>query len=121
MCGYGRDQVGLPCTFLQGKETESYVVQEIVDALRHASPLICKLRNYTVNQEIFQCVLALSPVFDASGNYVFQIGIQINITSNRTQPQMVAALCAVSDITHLIPSRLSGPNGAVENLLAADS
>lgn len=80
--GYGKDQVGLPCSFLQGPDTEPHIVQEIVDALRSASPLCCKLTNYKADGTKFPCLFCLHPVHNAQGNYVFQIGTQLDVTKD---------------------------------------
>ena len=43
--GHGSEKLGTNCKFTQGPETEPYLVDEIVDALRRAVPLVVKLHN----------------------------------------------------------------------------
>lgn len=106
--GYGKEQVGLPCSFLQGKNTQPFIVQEIIEALRSSSPFVCKLNNYTLNHEEFQCLLTLNPIHDINNGYVFQVGLQLNVSANHTRDDYVASLCAMADVACLLPKRISG-------------
>ena len=65
MFGHGRERLGTNCKFTQGPDTESYLVDEIVDALRCARPMVVKLTNHRKSGEAFQTLLALYPVFGA--------------------------------------------------------
>ena len=80
--GFGREQLGKKCTFLQSPETEGYLIDEIVDALRECKNLAVKLTNRKKDGSSFQCYLALHPVFSASGEYLYQIGAQIDMTGD---------------------------------------
>ncbi|KAK7248926.1 hypothetical protein SO694_00043014 [Aureococcus anophagefferens] len=70
--GYGPEQIGKKCTFLQGPETEQYLIDEIADALRECKGLAVKLTNVKKDGSAFQCYLALHPVFGANGEYLYQ-------------------------------------------------
>ncbi|KAH8047206.1 PAS domain-containing protein [Aureococcus anophagefferens] len=78
--GYGPEQIGKKCTFLQGPETEQYLIDEIVDALRECKGLAVKLTNVKKDGSAFQCYLALHPVFGANGEYLYQVGAQVDMT-----------------------------------------
>ncbi|KAJ8600682.1 hypothetical protein CTAYLR_007444, partial [Chrysophaeum taylorii] len=101
--GYGKGQIGLPCSFLQGAKSESFIIQEIVDALRSENPLVCKLHNYTQAQQAFQCLFTLNPVHDESDGYIFQIGLQVDMTAERTPQEMVSTLLRMADVTYVLP------------------
>ena len=77
--GFGQEQLGKKCTFLQCPETEDYLVEEICDALRECKSLYVKLTNRKKDGENFQCYFALHPVFGASGEYVYQVGCQVDM------------------------------------------
>jgi len=61
--GYGKEKIGCSCRFLQGKETEGYLNDEIMAALQQSESLLVKLHNYKANGQKFQCLFALHPVF----------------------------------------------------------
>lgn len=43
------------------------MVEEIVEALRHADPLFCKLQNHKPDGSVYQLCLCLTPVFNVDG------------------------------------------------------
>lgn len=47
--------------------TEGYMVEEIVESLRHADPLFCKLQNHKPDGSVYQQCLCLTPVFNVDG------------------------------------------------------
>ena len=77
--GFGQEQIGKKCTFIQCPETEDYLVEEICDALRECKSLYVKLTNRKKDGENFQCYLTLHPVFGATGEYVYQVGCQVDM------------------------------------------
>ncbi|KAH8048362.1 PAS domain-containing protein [Aureococcus anophagefferens] len=102
--GYGPEQIGKKCTFLQGPETEQYLIDEIVDALRECKGLAVKLTNVKKDGSAFQCYLALHPVFGANGEYLYQVGAQVDMTGRPS-----GALRAAQDaelLLQLLPSSI---------------
>ena len=65
--GYGKENIGRNSKFLQGPMTEGYMVEEIVESLRHADPLFCKLQNHKPDGSVYQLLLCLTPVFNVDG------------------------------------------------------
>lgn len=65
--GYGKENIGRNSKFLQGPMTEGYMVEEIVESLRHADPLFCKLQNHKPDGSVYQLCLCLTPVFNVDG------------------------------------------------------
>ena len=109
--GYGKEQLGLPCSFLQGENTESYVNEEIVDALRFSRPEYSKITNYRKNGDEFQCLLTLCPIFASSQSpkYAFQIGLQVNFTATPFDNQnFLDCLNAINDVTRFLPRAVFG-------------
>lgn len=43
------------------------MVEEIVESLRHADPLFCKLQNHKPDGSVYQLCLCLTPVFNVDG------------------------------------------------------
>lgn len=70
--GYGKENIGRNSKFLQGKETEGYMVEEIMHALQQHEPLCCKLHNHKRDGRKFQNLLCLHPVFGKEGEYLYQ-------------------------------------------------
>lgn len=65
--GYGKENIGRNAKFLQGPMTEGYMVEEIMESLRHADPLFCKLQNHKPDGSVYQLCLCLTPVFNVDG------------------------------------------------------
>lgn len=65
--GYGKENIGRNAKFLQGPMTEGYMVEEIMEALRHADPLFCKLQNHKPDGSVYQLCLCLTPIFNVDG------------------------------------------------------
>ena len=103
--GYGKEKIGCSCRFLQGPETEVYVNDEIMEALQQSMPALFKLHNYKANGQKFQCLFALHPVFGPSGEYKFQIGIQIDMVA---QPTITAQLLELERILRYLPRTMTG-------------
>ena len=76
LTGYGKENIGRNSKFLQGPMTEGYMVEEIVESLRHADPLFCKLQNHKPDGSVYQQCLCLTPVFNVDG----ERGKQTHIT-----------------------------------------
>lgn len=72
--GYGKENIGRNSKFLQGEETEGYMVEEIMHALQQHEPLCCKLHNHKADGKKFQNLLCLHPVFGKEGEYLYQVG-----------------------------------------------
>lgn len=71
--GYGKENIGRNSKFLQGEETEGYMVEEIMHALQQHEPLCCKLHNHKADGRKFQNLLCLHPVLGQEGEYLYQV------------------------------------------------
>ncbi|KAH8067310.1 PAS domain-containing protein [Aureococcus anophagefferens] len=107
--GYGKDMVGQKCSFLQGAETPTYLIEEIVDALRGGESLVVKLPNYKRDGESFQCLLTLKPVFDAWDKYSYCVGAQVDLTDGSASVErLVSRLLRLSDVGRVLPEGMGG-------------
>ena len=103
--GHGKEKIGTSCRFLQGPETEKYLIEEICEALRHAEPLVVKLHNYRANGEKFQCLLHLHPVFGPDGDYKYQIGLQMEFSMNA---EITRQLLEMERVSRYLPFSMTG-------------
>ncbi|CAM9465136.1 unnamed protein product [Scytosiphon promiscuus] len=104
--GYGKENIGRNSKFLQGPMTEVYMVEEIVESLRHADPLFCKLQNHKPDGTVYQQCLCLTPVFNVDGEYKYQIGCQVDYDpSNPETPMFIMEL---ERVVRNLPQTLTG-------------
>ena len=101
--GYGKEKIGCNARFLQGKETEVYLNEEIMDSLQQSSPLVTKLHNYKANGQKFQNLLALHPVFGPvpDTEYKWQIGMQIDF--NNQDPDLPRKIMEMGRVLRNLP------------------
>ena len=80
--GYSSEEVqGRNCRFLQGPDTDPAAVQAIRDALASREHRTVTLLNYRRDGSAFWNEVALSPVFDATGELTHFVGIQSDVTA----------------------------------------
>lgn len=75
--GFGKENIGRNSKFLQGPETEGYLVEEIMHALQQHEPLCIKLHNHKADGRKFQNLLCLHPVFGREGEYLYQVRLHL--------------------------------------------
>eukprot|EP01025_Chloroclados_australasicus_P002375 TRINITY_DN10542_c0_g1_i2.p1 TRINITY_DN10542_c0_g1~~TRINITY_DN10542_c0_g1_i2.p1 ORF type:complete len:727 (+),score=70.48 TRINITY_DN10542_c0_g1_i2:74-2254(+) len=79
---YSREEVlGRNCKFLQGKDTDPKVVEEIRKAIREGEECTVQILNYKKSGQPFWNMLSISPMNDIDGQVRFFIGIQVDITA----------------------------------------
>eukprot|EP00595_Chromulina_sp_UTEXLB2642_P002385 CAMPEP_0196767552 /NCGR_PEP_ID=MMETSP1095-20130614/41737_1 /TAXON_ID=96789 ORGANISM="Chromulina nebulosa, Strain UTEXLB2642" /NCGR_SAMPLE_ID=MMETSP1095 /ASSEMBLY_ACC=CAM_ASM_000446 /LENGTH=883 /DNA_ID=CAMNT_0042135995 /DNA_START=41 /DNA_END=2692 /DNA_ORIENTATION=- len=106
--GHGKEKIGTNCRFLQGKETENYLNDEIMAALQQSEQLFVKLHNYKANGQKFQCLFALQPVFGPAPDteYKYQIGIQLDF--NPADPDLNRKINEMARVLRLLPQAVGG-------------
>lgn len=88
--GYNRsDIMGANCKFLQRDRlgmvrSEADSVERLSSALRKAEPSKVAITNFKRDGTPFRNLLALKPVFDLQNNYEYVIGVQFDISSQRS-------------------------------------
>lgn len=81
MSGYQPGEViGKNCRFLQGDERDQPGISEIRQALKAARSCKVVLRNYKKDGTLFFNRLSLFPVKNSSGDAIYYIGIQDDVT-----------------------------------------
>ena len=103
--GFGKEMIGSNCRFLQGPETEQYLNDEIVEALRSCESLHMKIHNYKKNNTKFQCLFILHPIFGAGNEYKYQAGLQIEFNNSR---KLYAQLKEIDLFMRCVPYSLDG-------------
>ena len=106
--GHGKEKIGTSCRFLQGPETEKYLNEEIMAALQQSEHLVVKLHNYKSNQQKFQCLFALHPVFGPAPEheYKYQIGMQLDFTNS--DPELTRKLQEMARVLRYLPQSVGG-------------
>jgi hypothetical protein len=99
LTGYEKDKIGTNCKFLQGIDSEPYLIEDIMLSLQQSEPLLIKISNYKIDGTKFQCLLALQPIFGWKNEYKYQIGIQIEFESDKNmQEQLLLLDCVLYNI-----------------------
>eukprot|EP00607_Mallomonas_marina_P004454 CAMPEP_0182437004 /NCGR_PEP_ID=MMETSP1167-20130531/84738_1 /TAXON_ID=2988 /ORGANISM="Mallomonas Sp, Strain CCMP3275" /LENGTH=434 /DNA_ID=CAMNT_0024629753 /DNA_START=106 /DNA_END=1410 /DNA_ORIENTATION=+ len=105
--GYSRtDIMGANCKFLQRDgsgiiRSESDSVERLSNALKNAEPIKVAITNFRRDGTAFKNLLAIKPVFDTKGEYEYVIGVQFDISSQRSSSY---ALRLVDALVKLLPS-----------------
>ncbi|HET9100621.1 MAG TPA: EAL domain-containing protein [Acidobacteriaceae bacterium] len=85
LTGYTAEEaIGRNCRFLQGEDTTQPETQALRDALRKGQPCTVELRNYRKNGTMFWNSVSVAPVVDEDGRATHFIGIQKDVTYQKT-------------------------------------
>lgn len=105
LTGYSREEVlGKNSRFLQGAKTDSEALDTIRQALAEHREIQVTLLNYRKDSTPFWNQLSISPVFDSSGRCTHYLGIQVDITQQRSQEAQLAHH-ATHDLLTDLPNR----------------
>ena len=81
MTGYKMEEVvGKNCRFLQGKDRDQKERYKMQEAIKNKQPVEVTFKNYRKNGELFYNHLEMSPLFDSSGNLLYYLGVQLDVT-----------------------------------------
>jgi PAS domain S-box-containing protein len=105
--GYSDAEImGRNCRFLQGKNTDRKVVAEIRKAINERRGITATLLNYRRNGQPFWNELKLSPVFTDDGELLYFVGIQADVTVEKSLEveriqllQKISEQAALLDVT----------------------
>ncbi|WP_299263672.1 PAS domain S-box protein, partial [Halorientalis sp.] len=91
--GYSREEVlGRNCRFLQREDRDQPALDDLRDAITAEEPITVDLRNYRKDGEQFWNRLSVTPVYDEDGELANHIGIQQDVTEERTRAQQLRTL-----------------------------
>jgi PAS domain S-box-containing protein len=80
LTGYGRDEIlGRNCRFLAGPETEPWLTDEIVTAVRERRPVLVEILNYKKDGTPFRNAVLVAPIFDDRGELEYFLGSQLEV------------------------------------------
>lgn len=103
MTGFSKEEVfGQNCYFLQGKETETEAVKEIINAIQNNQSINITLKNYKKDGTWFWNELTVSPVFDKNKNCTHFICTQQDVTKKRLDQEYISYQQTHDNLTNLI-------------------
>lgn len=83
--GYQKsDALGKSCSFLQGKNSDPQIVEQIRQAIHLQQPITTTIINYTKQGKEFYNQLSITPVFDSHNHLTHFLGIQNDVTERIT-------------------------------------
>lgn len=81
LTGYGQEEIiGKNCRFLQGNDTEQPELNRLRESLKRREAISVTLRNYRKDGSLFYNHLEVTPLLDNSGNIIYFLGVQYDIT-----------------------------------------
>jgi PAS domain S-box-containing protein len=93
MTGYTpEDIVGKNCRFLQGEDREQPARYQLAEAINKREAATVTLRNYKKTGELFYNQLKITPLFDQSGNLLYFLGVQFDVTELVEQEKKIKEL-----------------------------
>ncbi|PIH56876.1 HAMP domain-containing sensor histidine kinase [Paenibacillus sp. LK1] len=127
LTGYSAEEsIGQNCRFLQGPDTDPETVQHIREALNKKQSIKTEILNYTKHGQKFWNELNIDPIFDDSGECLFFVGIQYDISERKyaeQQLRMAASLTEMNSrgqlefigkLNHELRTPLNGIMGMIE-------
>ncbi|OAX47409.1 sensor histidine kinase [Paenibacillus sp. AD87] len=127
LTGYSAEEsIGQNCRFLQGPDTDPETVQRIREALKKRQSIKTEILNYTKHGQKFWNELNIDPIFDDSGECLFFVGIQYDISERKyaeQQLRMAASLTEMNSrgqlefigkLNHELRTPLNGIMGMIE-------
>ncbi|MGV2881682.1 ATP-binding protein [Paenibacillus taichungensis] len=127
LTGYSAEEsIGQNCRFLQGPDTDPETVQHIREALNKQQSIKTEILNYTKHGQKFWNELNIDPIFDDSGECLFFVGIQYDISERKyaeQQLRMAASLTEMNSrgqlefigkLNHELRTPLNGIMGMIE-------
>eukprot|EP00607_Mallomonas_marina_P001806 CAMPEP_0182439582 /NCGR_PEP_ID=MMETSP1167-20130531/86516_1 /TAXON_ID=2988 /ORGANISM="Mallomonas Sp, Strain CCMP3275" /LENGTH=276 /DNA_ID=CAMNT_0024633317 /DNA_START=373 /DNA_END=1203 /DNA_ORIENTATION=- len=102
--GYSREDIrGTNCRFLQGPRTEQESISRLSHALANQLTVRVSITNYRRNGTMFTNFLAMKPVLDMDGNYVYVVGVQFDVSN----PDATAKSMKIADsLFTLLPDKV---------------
>ena len=109
LTGYSRsDVIGKSAKFLQidlngVRRIDEAAFERLAFGLRNACPTITRVTNYRCNGEKYVCMVALKPIYDEDGSYLYVASLQIELTD---QSMLDPANYVIQSMMNAVPSRV---------------
>jgi PAS domain S-box-containing protein len=92
LTGYSAAQTcGTNCRFLQGKDTDQKIVEEIRRAIKEKRECVVEILNYRKSGEPFWNRLSIAPIRNEEGLVTHFVGIQSDVTARRNAEDALRA------------------------------
>lgn len=127
LTGYSAEEsIGQNCRFLQGPDTDPETVQKIREALEKKQSIKTEILNYTKRGQKFWNELNIDPIFDDSGECLFFVGIQYDISERKYAEQQLRMAASMTEmnsrgqlefigkLNHELRTPLNGIMGMIE-------
>ena len=98
--------VGRNCRFLAGENTESWISQQIRDAIQHRHPVLVDILNYRRDGTSFRNGVMIAPLFDGSGELAYFLGSQVDLGLDQEAALSVRRARASALVAGLPPRQL---------------
>ncbi|MGQ8873961.1 ATP-binding protein [Paenibacillus sp. TSA_86.1] len=100
LTGYTHEEsIGRNCRFLQGTDTNPETVSNIREALRKQQSTKVEILNYTKSGQKFWNELNIDPIFNESGDCLYFVGIQYDITERKFAEEQLKLATSLAEKT----------------------
>ncbi|GGH44509.1 hypothetical protein GCM10008014_05930 [Paenibacillus silvae] len=93
------ESIGRNCRFLQGTDTDPQTVTRIREALVKKQSIKVEILNYTKSGQKFWNELNIDPIFNESGDCLYFVGIQYDITERKFVEQQLKLAASTAEKT----------------------
>ncbi|MGO4530927.1 ATP-binding protein [Paenibacillus sp. 2TAF8] len=100
LTGYTHDEsIGRNCRFLQGTDTDPETVSRIREAIATQQSIKVEILNYTKSGQKFWNELNIDPIFNESGDCLYFVGIQYDISERKFAEQQLKLAASIAEKT----------------------
>jgi len=97
--GYEPEEIiGRNCRFLQGSDTDPKTVAQLRQAIQQRQEIKTTLLNYRKDGQPFWNELKISPVLSESGELLYFVGFQTDVTEQKQAEQKICEQAALLDV-----------------------
>lgn len=93
------ESIGRNCRFLQGADTDPETVSRVREAISKQQSIKVDILNYTKSGQKFWNELNIDPIFDESGQCIYFVGIQYDISERKYAEQQLKTAVSMAEKT----------------------